>query len=84
MKLLLALLASIASMPCAVAAPEAGSISPEHDRIMAAMDGMIFKKIELKNAIIEEAVRPLTQESKKSDPAHQGIRFNSLHCPRPI
>jgi len=42
---------------------------------MAAMDTMIFKKIELKNATIEQAVRLLTKESKKSDPEHQGIRF---------
>lgn len=69
------LLVSIGSMLCAVAVPEAGSVSPEHDKIMAAMDGMIFKKIELKNATIDEAVRLLTGESKKSDPEHQGIRF---------
>ncbi len=75
MKLALALLASIASMLCAVAAPEVGVVSPERDRIMAALDGMIFDKIELKNATIDEATRLLTKESRQSDPQHQGIRF---------
>jgi len=70
-----ALLASIGPVLCAMAAPRTGSTSPEHDKIMVAMNGMIFKKIELKNATIDEVARLLTQESKKSDSEHQGIRF---------
>ena len=76
MKLFLALSATIGSMLCAVAAPDQSG----HDKIMAAMDGMIFQKIQLKNATIGEAVRLLTEESKKSDPEHQGIRF-VVHAP---
>jgi hypothetical protein len=83
MKLLcFALWATINSMLCAIAAPDANKDSSEHDKIMVAMDGMIFKKIELKNATIDEAVRLLTEESKKSDPEHQGIRF-VVHAPSP-
>jgi hypothetical protein len=34
----------ISSMLCAVAASDANGVSSEHDKIMAKMDAMIFKK----------------------------------------
>lgn len=78
---LLVLLTIISSMLCAAAAPPE-SITTKHDKIMAAMDGMIFDKIKLKNATIDEAVRLLTKESKQADPEHKGIRF-VIRAPSP-
>lgn len=69
------LLSSVGLILCAVAAPETDKTLSDHNKLMAKMDALIFKKVELKNAPIEEIVQLLTQESKKLDPEHQGLHF---------
>ena len=47
----------------------------EHDKIMGKLESLILKKVELKDVTPAEAAHILTEESKKADPEHEGVRI---------
>ena len=60
-----------------------------HDKLMRKLHACFIKKVDLRNASIQDALRFLYDESKKSDPEHKGIQFvlnaeRNTYVPRPI
>ena len=74
----LILLSTLVSGRLQAGVPSTGdtNVQPsEHAKLIHKLQTLFIKKVDLDNATIKEALKFLIDESKKSDPEHQGINF---------
>lgn len=88
----LILLATLVSGRLLADDPSAGDTTTQHvahDKLLHKLQTLFIRKVDLHNASIQEALQFLIDESKKSDPEHQGINFvleakTNTYVPLPI